>query len=36
MKDRFPDTYDKLTVEPFFIVFVLVKRSTPAARQARN
>jgi SAM-dependent methyltransferase len=30
MRDRFPDTYDKLTVEPFFIVFVLVKRSDPA------
>ena len=25
MRDRFPDTYDRLTVEPFFIVFVLVK-----------
>lgn len=31
MKDRFPDTYHKLTAEPFFIVFVLVKASGPAA-----
>lgn len=27
MKDRFPDTYDRFTVEPFFIAFVLVKAS---------
>lgn len=31
MKDRFPDTYNKLTAEPFFIVFVLVKASSPVA-----
>ena len=36
MQDRFPDTYDKLTVEPFFIVFDLVKASTAAARRERS
>jgi SAM-dependent methyltransferase len=30
MKGPFPDTYNKLTAEPFFIVFVLVKASSPA------
>jgi SAM-dependent methyltransferase len=32
MKEQFPDTYDKLSVEPFFIAFVLVKASAPGAR----
>lgn len=36
MKDPFPDTYNKLTAEPFFIVFVLVKTSSPAAPRPRN
>jgi SAM-dependent methyltransferase len=31
MKDPFPDTYEKLTAEPFFIVFVLVKTAGPTA-----
>lgn len=26
MKERFPDTYDRFSAEPFFIAFVLVKR----------
>jgi SAM-dependent methyltransferase len=34
MKGRFPDTYDKLAAEPFFIAFVLVKRSASAAHHA--
>lgn len=36
MKDNFPNTYDKLTVEPFFVVFVLMKTPIPAARKERN
>lgn len=36
MKDNFPNTYDQLTVEPFFVVFVLVKTPTPAAGRERN
>lgn len=35
MKDRFPDTYDKLTVEPFFIAFVLAKRASAATPRTR-
>jgi hypothetical protein len=27
MRERFPDTYDKLSEEPAFIVFVLAKQS---------
>lgn len=40
MKERFPDTYDKLTQEPFFIAFVLLKSAirevdrTPDQRRA--
>jgi SAM-dependent methyltransferase len=30
MKVPFPDTYNKLSAEPFFIVFVLMKASSPA------
>lgn len=30
MKDHFPEIYAKLSVEPFFIAFVLVKGSAPA------
>ena len=36
MKDRFPDTYDHLSVEPFFIVFVLVKTSSPGSSRQQN
>jgi SAM-dependent methyltransferase len=36
MKDRYPDTYDKLSVEPFLIAFVLVKASISMARQLPN
>ena len=36
MKDRFPDTYDQLIVEPFFIVFILVKASSPTAGGHQN
>lgn len=36
MRDGSPDTYDQLTVEPFFIVFVLVKTSSPAASRQQN
>lgn len=36
MKERFPDTYDALTVEPFFIALVLVKASTAASRHVAN
>lgn len=33
MKDHFPDTYHQLTLEPFFIVFVLVKTPASAASE---
>ena len=36
MKARFPDAYDKLTVEPFFVVFVLVKTPVSGGGKERT